>query len=773
MRDKQRKRRSGKMRHVGRLDRSTSTTTTHTQTDTKTFTKSKTKSKSKTKTMTDTFNLKMKDKQWESYLNSKLRKGETISQDKNKHDKSTYQQHKNKESNSIEMNIKMHDNNVKKHWFDVFITGEQFITPQIPSLKMLEEHRAFSKQMKKYSMKTPTLKAEATKDKTSKNSKNSKNKSNNVNQNTNSRSGKLTLSIPSLKLTPLNSTSTNDTSKKNCKEKSKISDKDLDSNGSGSQSPSLKPLAPFPPLQLTSDGGILSDTDEFDNQKQQHVQKIPATPSPPTTPPQTHREEIAGNVEQMAPEAQLKLVAQMSSSTNFSINIENVDSDVEMVNLPVMEPILENKLYSISNTGDIDTNQIGNVNDRKKQDGRITYHDIKFHVLQMRKEQIVRRSIIIGVSLMFIIFGIGLIVYIVEHFSYAYSVCINKQFDGFEDENDNDMHNELYVWNDCNFKVYPLMFDYNGKYMPCNCRQLIIDETEFTKIFINSNMTQKIQTQTIMDVFRYWYMLETIKIEGSSGNTVKINFTSDMFDSIKLRVIDFSHININTFDENIQYWIQMEYLRFSNCQIGNFPNNSMINLKRIQYLDLHFAIFMTQLDWICWLNELQYIILTGAPIINMPYCFYDGSMTQLQKLQLVGITSVGENSDQRQFIKIFENPNLVEFNSVGVPTLDYDDFPNNSVNNGYFYWNNDTIYYLQGTELCDAYTYEYNWLRTNYSKYLVDFLDETNACQYYCNTIVETRYISCLPADFNNGGMCFVPLHIDITLIVFTIIDTT
>ena len=163
-------------------------------------------------------------------------------------------------------------------------------------------------------------------------------------------------------------------------------------------------------------------------------------------------------------------------SINKSIvTLTNNNNDHEYENhtkLPHMQPSL-NTEHSLSISKDItDISKSHTNNIMTKQEL------LKLHVKYLRNEQLKRRSIVILVSSIFIIFSLILSIYIIQHFNYTNKICKQTKNDVIIDNNNN-IHYEMNVWNYCEDKVFPLLFNYNEPYLPCNCRQLIIDENDF------------------------------------------------------------------------------------------------------------------------------------------------------------------------------------------------------------------------------------------------------------------------------------------------------
>ena len=110
-------------------------------------------------------------------------------------------------------------------------------------------------------------------------------------------------------------------------------------------------------------------------------------------------------------------------------------------------------------------------------------------------------------------------------------------------------HLELYAWNYCTYKVYPVTgFDkYNQ--IPCQCRSLDIDRNATLNIPLNSSI--------IEDIFSNWFMLENVRIIGAVTThqlDININFTKEMFSSKSMRAIHLSEIHVDYVDSSISNW---------------------------------------------------------------------------------------------------------------------------------------------------------------------------------------------------------------------------
>ena len=78
---------------------------------------------------------------------------------------------------------------------------------------------------------------------------------------------------------------------------------------------------------------------------------------------------------------------------------------------------------------------------------------------------------------------------------------------------------ELYVWDYCNFKVYPIT---NGDHIsPCNCRGFRLDKDEYLTLnesIFNSKLVESLLT--------HWFMLQTFQLYIAKDDTnIIVNLT--------------------------------------------------------------------------------------------------------------------------------------------------------------------------------------------------------------------------------------------------------
>ena len=106
--------------------------------------------------------------------------------------------------------------------------------------------------------------------------------------------------------------------------------------------------------------------------------------------------------------------------------------------------------------------------------------------------QIIRRLFITIFGFCLFLYGIILMSLTISHINNAKDIC-----NTFTSDNP-----ELYVWDYCNFKVYPIL---NGNDIPCNCRGLRINQTSFA----NLNQT-RFNRYSLERMLEKWFMLESM-----------------------------------------------------------------------------------------------------------------------------------------------------------------------------------------------------------------------------------------------------------------------
>ena len=265
----------------------------------------------------------------------------------------------------------------------------------------------------------------------------------------------------------------------------------------------------------------------------------------------------------------------------------------------------------------------------------------------------------------------------------------------------------------------------------------MLNENNFIELKNDVN-NSVILNNILQDIFKNYYMLQTVVIDGTNQGE---NITTLYFND-QMRVVDIHGIKIGNLSENIKNWNKVEYLRLESTLLQYMPDNLKI-LQDMKFLNLGLNL-LNNVDVICELTNLKYLILKGNPLKSIPYCISDN--TKLTSLEQLDITLL-ENGFSYSML----SRNLQELNAYGTPiTLDL--FPGKPKN---IIYNKNTIYYLQQSELCELFQSDRDIIY-DHNPSLFRFLITTNACDEYCNILNNTdvshyQFLLCEPALWNNG----------------------
>eukprot|EP01083_Nonionella_stella_P243849 849304_1 len=371
--------------------------------------------------------------------------------------------------------------------------------------------------------------------------------------------------------------------------------------------------------------------------------------------------------------------------------------------------------------------------------------DIQMALSIYDRQQILRRCFIgCFVGLLYITFGVASIVFYQSHFGGVVQYC---------DDYSADDHLEMRVWDYCTYKVYPIIGFDDVNHIPCQCRSFDI---AFGAITQNRNVTAPMVTH----IFSHWFMLENIRIIGSSdfGSNINLNFSDDMFASSSMRSIAIPNIRIVSMSGSISNWAdKLEFLNLNSTFVADLEYESMIKLNKLKFLDIQRS-RVPNIDWICYLRELRYLDLGECPgLVNrsLPSCIWEAPLT---KLQVIDIRFVYGSFHEG----ILGLPSLLSFRAYGAD-IEYTDF---SANTRFKYHSTGTEYDLSQNHICGLHNLkewwrtdvDYNKKVTTYNPHIIEFLNETDACMAmeYCNDGRKDHHDSmaglvCPALDYQNG----------------------
>ena len=293
-------------------------------------------------------------------------------------------------------------------------------------------------------------------------------------------------------------------------------------------------------------------------------------------------------------------------------------------------------------------------------------------------------------STVFISYGLCIIIAVLMHFKEAKIYCdsvrlIRKDlayylYNSNETEYyfDNEIgtllkdNSELFLWDHCQFKVYP--FDLNGHHENdiCQCRNFQVDwwqdDKSAVEQYVDGLYLEDVEivfdvdiNEVLMNIFRKWYMLERIMIVyddyiSTDLNWTVINLENDMFDAKRMQAVHIDGVFMNNITNSISNWKNLVYLQLiNNFNISSFPPtiNQLTHLQYLYFGESHkFETFQTEL---CDLDSLIYLRFTGTCIEKLPFCI--DSLVNLRSF-------IAWNSfwfaDSQIPISLFELPKLEE-----------------------------------------------------------------------------------------------------------------
>ena len=396
----------------------------------------------------------------------------------------------------------------------------------------------------------------------------------------------------------------------------------------------------------------------------------------------------------------------------------------------------------------------------------------------------IAQAILICISFIYLIFGIGFSILVFTHFENSQQECSNP--DSNIVEISLQQHPELYFWDQCDFKTFPFKSvdfwstnsnDENN--VNCNCREVQIDLSLFTDTEIARNSTSDIVTgcDTVNNLCLMfesmlinWNMLETIFITDGNDNTVKaaidisLNF-SVHYNAVHLKILHLDAVNVNILGESISKWKNLEYLYISHTHFTNWPqafnklnklsflrlddsylsnlpsNINLCSMKNLRGINIEQSLtglasneYITHLpDCNVNLDQLQSVIIHYGNMISFPYGLL--SMSSIEEIGFMFDTQFG----------------VIEFLDIFNSSLNND-------NDGMFTWNNanKTEYSFSGSNVCNemtnfdiaGFSNEYDDLEN------IDLLKEssnsTGVCEVLCG-IHTVHVFICPPFKWQNG----------------------
>ena len=338
------------------------------------------------------------------------------------------------------------------------------------------------------------------------------------------------------------------------------------------------------------------------------------------------------------------------------------------------------------------------------------------------------------------------------------SVCDNYDYSSGSMDNLTQFNHEfayLYVWNHCEYKVYPLADE-----IPCQCRNIVItsQDTEFLYNQLNGNSSQ--MTMIFESALAHYYMVETIYLDGGSLIYVnELNLTDTQTVSHNLKILFLKNLRFSQVSNHLGYnWNEMEMLDIQHITLSSTNGSldaSTWNLDKVSSLKW-FAVYDTiidlgSLDFICSSKSIRYISMGGGlSIVDSNYFRLPECISQLNELQWLETPFIGYFD-----MKLLLLPKLNTFVAYGMSMnasiieKQLEEInANNDINE---LWNNveSIILYFQHSVVCYEYQQEdINSFNSNYPL-TYQLINSINACYPVCNDYIRQAF--CTNYNWHDG----------------------
>ena len=414
-----------------------------------------------------------------------------------------------------------------------------------------------------------------------------------------------------------------------------------------------------------------------------------------------------------------------------------------------------------------------------------------------QKSELKRKLSITLTALLLGIYGIILLPLVFTHFDQSMSHCssivdelqnidqlsINSTniYDGiFLKQNQRtilELHPELFLYDYCEFQVYPFGTDNHG-YPLCDCRQYHSRRIKQDPLYKNKIITiPDLQTHFNIDfidmlsgMLRNWKMLEkfawqdTEKIyqysnDNENGISYKpryFNFTNDMFIASKMRVFQMTFTPNLYIDDAISNWRLLSFFEVRNnadFTVKYGLPSSFGTLSELRYFEISQMISVTEFPHqICNLNKLTALNMELTAIESIPKCIIE--LRELESILFGAAGFIHSFPIQLLDNEYFPNLEIVSAASSDALTLNTliisNNFSNFTAFDAAFNYDpeKDTQYWFDHAGFCDDF---YNELIPNNSKFYRWIKDES-ICVTACEITGELWDIAaCLNYLYQNG----------------------
>eukprot|EP01083_Nonionella_stella_P032660 89381_1 len=282
-----------------------------------------------------------------------------------------------------------------------------------------------------------------------------------------------------------------------------------------------------------------------------------------------------------------------------------------------------------------------------------------------------KQCILIVVGLIYIIYGIVVLQFVLNHVNHAKEYCsLIDEINFFDDDTGLNInstiltmqqhqlltHNpELFFWNKCLYKVYPFTNgDKNSPYNePCQCRVLVIEwddilsSTQQRNTYFN--LTQPI---ILSSMLTHWFQLEKFRTEGKADH-LSTKITKQMFAAKHMKAFEWTIAPITCIEKGISGWKELEYFKLQEVTLPFGIPNDFEGLAAMKYLAFHHNGLNTLPDSICSLTNLEVLdIQMELNIKSIPKCIKN--LIHLKQLTIENCLLLEQIP-----LSVFELPDLV------------------------------------------------------------------------------------------------------------------
>ena len=367
----------------------------------------------------------------------------------------------------------------------------------------------------------------------------------------------------------------------------------------------------------------------------------------------------------------------------------------------------------------------------------------------------ISKILLVGVSLFYLIIGIGFTSVVLTHFEKSKQECLNPNNKQLQ------QHPELTLFEQCIYKTYPFKsFNFwkrndNENSVNCNCRQLLADLSLLNATGDNYNNNNSMLDSLLQN----WDMLEILRITDDNVLRFSLNLSrSYHYNSVYLKILHLENIEITSLGNSIDNWKYLEYFYLSHAHFIDWPQ-SFDKLEKMSFFKLENA-YVSRLPNLCTMNNLRAIyvqqsISSENKISQLPDCIVELNLLHSMIFYFLQIDSLP--------VGLFTMTNIKEIGLVYTDTITFNtliDVINKTiVLENEFKWNDpsQTTISFDVSTLCVWYSGEitptsqtYTHTQLEYASLLKQFISDTNACKQVCEYGTIEKF-SCTPFEWQNG----------------------